>query len=206
MNKSIHYYKHASSLNHPKAKNNLAMIYLKEIGIEKNELKNKQYAIELLKEAIKLNDPISMYNLAHIYFNDQNKNDENIEIIIDLLIKSSRYFDNSIELLAIIIINFSKNITFEMIKNKIKTNKNINYDQQIKLAKNIYKFIVSHELNDPIKYQNLYNKTKNLDYIYNYDYQIITTNSLIEGNKIDIPEICKNIDENFYEGFGITFN
>lgn len=203
MDKSIYYYKNASSLNHSKAKNNLAMIYAHRIVVEKNERYVKQYAIELLKESIKLKDRISMYNLAHFYFYNEDET-YNIETIIDYLIKSSNNVISSMELLSLILVKKLKTITYNSIENELKTNKTINCDQIENLASDIFIFIEENNLTDPKNYDNLYSQLKNDDYVYDWNYDIVCTNSFFAEKKREIPRTCKIIDKNFYEGFGIT--
>lgn len=90
---AVHHYKEASSLNINYAKNNLGIIY--KHGNDKIE-KRIGNAIELFNEAIKQkNDYLAMYNLAHIYIYDE-KIKQNLDEPIDLLIKSSNFFDHSL--------------------------------------------------------------------------------------------------------------
>ncbi|KAK8843573.1 hypothetical protein M9Y10_024630 [Tritrichomonas musculus] len=182
---AIHYYKEASSFNINYAKNNLGIIY--KHGYGESAPKRLGSAIEYFEEAIRQgNDYLSMYNLAHIYIYEENIN-QDINKLIDLLIKSSEKFDPSFFLLCIILIK--QNISY---KDVIKNND---------LAKKISRKIV--EIGS--KFEVIYDYLKDKDYIYNLFLQPVLTSELnnIKFNDAN-PKYpnAKDISNEFYDGFG----
>ena len=200
--KAIHYYKEASNFYSEYAKNNLAVIYKNGIHTQKR-IGN---SIELLRESVRLNDPVSMYNLSHIYFYELNVGFEGYDEIIDLLIRSS-YLDflPSFELLSIVMIKKHHTITKEVIQHEIETHENIDHYKAIELATYIYLYILMMKLEFSIYYKIEYERYRNIDYMYNYDFKFIETSLLMAQKKEEVIR-GETINKEFYEGFGIQID
>ena len=200
--KAIYYYKEASSFNNNYAKNNLAIIYKNGIGIDKNIW----YSIELLKESIhQKNDEVSMYNLSHIYIYEET-GENNFDEAIKLLIKSSKKFDQSIYLLSILLIKKYKKVTFEQIETEIKKFESNNESEIIAIVYNVYNFIVETNMEQPDNFRYIYQLYKNIDFMYSVLYlpeeTVDLMNKKTEINEEELDTRC-NINNDFYEGFGI---
>lgn len=69
----------------------------------------------LMRQLNKKNDYLAMYNLAHIYIYDE-KIKQNLDELIDLLIKSSKFFDHSLILLCVVLIKYKYDLSIVKIK------------------------------------------------------------------------------------------
>ncbi|KAK8890635.1 hypothetical protein M9Y10_035416 [Tritrichomonas musculus] len=187
--KAIHHFKEASCFNNQYAKNNLAIIYKKGQGLKNT---NIFQAKEYLKEAIsQKNDPVAMFNLAHIYFFEKEEN-YNLNESIELLIKSStQKIIYSIELLCLETIKKYKSTTISDIKNDFKK-------IDAKLFNSISKYIDLYNLNEPNFYNVMYNKLKSINLVY-YGDKIENQKKKYKHTTFDkrIP-----INHFFYEGLG----
>lgn len=121
IDKSISYYKKASSFNNQYAKSNLGILYKNGFG---NKIpKRIGSAIEYFKEAIqKSNDKVSMHNLAHLsFFEDPIKECFNESVI--LLIKSLELNFHRSEYLLIIVLLHKHGNDYDKIKKELDKNK-----------------------------------------------------------------------------------
>lgn len=198
INDSIHYYKEGSSINDAYSKNNLAIIY--KNGFSNIVPKNTQFALELLKEAIKINSNIIFkYNLAHIYMYDENFKGTKQKIIDLLFDPSSMQFESAIDLLTIALIVEYK-CDLRKIEEKTISNKS--------LCDAIKKKINKEKLLDPsfliIKFECL----SEIDYLFDFPSQKpFKSNELGAKSKefedpIQIIDKRKKINQIFFEGFG----
>lgn len=146
INEAIHYYKAASNVYDQFAKNNLGVLYwINQFDVKQNIA----LSIEYFNVAItQKNDLLSMFNLACIYlYNDSFK--DNVELSIDLLIKSSnRGFHPSKELLCLALIKkFGFNLV--IIKDEIDKLDMLQYQAK----KQIFQMIVNEKMNDRIVFE-----------------------------------------------------
>ncbi|KAK8843659.1 hypothetical protein M9Y10_024722 [Tritrichomonas musculus] len=198
INEAIHYYKEASSFNNEFAKNNLGILY--KHGNEEEIPQRIGLLIEYFEEAIRQkNDYLSMYNLSLIYFYDQTIK-QDINKIIDLLIKSSKQFSESIILLCLILIQgYGTNL--KRIKNEIKKRANVSND----LLFQIDIIIQIFNLFNKTSYDIIYEKYRERDYLYNVIGKPVLTSSLFQNDKeeyrLKYPNM-KELSPEFYEGFG----
>ena len=188
MKKSIHHYKEASSFNSQYAKNNLGILYKHGIGVEANLESAQIYFNEAIKQK---DDPISMYNLAHIYLYEE----DSIEFIdksIELLKKSSnKRFSYSTELLYIALCKkYEKNI--DAIKNEYS--KFLKYDNESELVRFI----------DNFSLEEIYFKYKEIDFLYDIGLKKVISKNIYKEKISQNPEI--KLTKEFYEGFGIKLN
>ena len=189
------FFKDASNLNNSHAKNNLGIIYLKGINVQKNIDK----AIEYFKEAIKINqDDLALFNLAHLYLFENNMEIE-LKKIVDLLIKPiNNNLICAIQLLNYAIIKQFLGLEFTTIKNELEK---IN----IKLSSKIFQAVINQSRFE--SNQSMYNFIKNasLFYIY-YDGCILP---FVENEEIRERQIRKKIpkktciNQSFYDGFNL---
>lgn len=202
ISKAISFYKEGSSFNNSFCKNNLAVIY--KNGFSSDAPKNVAFAIELFMEAIKQkNDSLSMFNLATIYLFDENEI-KNENKSIELLFKSSiNGFNQAKELLCLVLI---KKFEFDIVKIKNELKKFA--DSSNSTIKSICRIIQNFQKLENYESicENLYQYYQNINYIYNYLYDIIPQESIINQKLIEFKqkENIKMIDinSNFYEGFG----
>ena len=186
MKKSIHYYKEASSFNNQYAKNNLGIIYKHGIGVESNLANAKIYFEESIKEK---SDPISMYNLAHIYIYEECDNesfDKSIELLKE---SSSKGFSYSTELLYIALFHKYGNNINEIGKEIIKY---IDYENETRYL----------NINEYYSSENKYLYYKDIDFLYDIGMNEIITKDIYR-EKIK-QTTGKKITTEFYEGFGIN--
>ena len=86
INKSIFYYKESLIKNDPFSKNNLAVIYKNGFGdVKKNIVLAKEYLEEVVQQKKFI---LSMFNLAKIYYDEENKeglkeHKKSIKLLID---------------------------------------------------------------------------------------------------------------------------
>lgn len=187
----------SSNSGNKDAKNNLAEIYKNGIDTKKNI----PYAIELFQEAIKLKSNISMYNLSHLYFYENIKGVE-LQIIIELLVKSSHIIASRV-LLALVLIKKYKFITLKQILYEFNPYESINNKQKYEYALRIYNFIKNKQLENIYYYEDMKNKCQQIDFMINYNYYPTFVNSLInryKTKKIQKPK-QNNINQDFYDGF-----
>lgn len=194
---AIHYYKEASNNNNSHAKNNLAMIYKNEVN------PNFSLIIEYLQEAVKLDNVVSMYNLAHLYF-FENICKNNYKKIIDLLIKPSCFYNAPLILLTMVLVKkLEKDITLEKIKKELNSYNFINQEFITQLVTMIYNIIKIANLENKISYDMQYQILKPINYVYDYNFQVFPLSYILNGNKSSKNITRINIDQNFYEGFGL---
>lgn len=186
----------ASNINHSKSKNNLAIIYKNGIDIKKDIC----CAAVLLKESVQMNNYVSMYNLAHLYFYEETEN--SYDNIIDLLVNSMNEFDDSSKLLAIVLIKKYKNITFEIIENEIKIHLSNKKNNIKNMVYKIYKFILENKIYLISNYNHHYYMYKKIDFMYGYQENAVVTTFLMSEQDIKETQRCV-INEDFYNGFGI---
>ena len=169
----IHYYSNLSSFYNQFAKNNLGIIYKRGIGV----VQNIKYAKVLFKEAIKFkNDETLMYNLVHLYFFQQ-RDRFNFKKCLDLLLKSSKMLDSySFHLICLIFVDKYKIVTLELIENDLE---NQSYIKPITLLQMIKDYHFDRNYNK--KYQIL----KEIDLVYDIEYQIIDYSSFQSQNLIE---------------------
>ncbi|KAK8894562.1 hypothetical protein M9Y10_022997 [Tritrichomonas musculus] len=194
---AVHYLKEASSFNNQFAKNNLGILY--KHGFEPDVTQRIGQAIEYFEEAIRQKDDyLSMYNLSHIYFYDQTiKQNFNP---LDLLIKSSRKFNESFVLLCLLLIHkFGSDI--EQIRAELERRE----DESNCLFSQVISYIKKHNLFDQKAFDRLYNIYRERDYLYNVVNEPILTSEIRQKdkktNKPKYPNM-KEISQEFYEGFG----
>ena len=196
---AIKYYRQASSFNFQYAKNNLGMIY--KHGFENQIKKNLEWAIVYFEEAInQKNDYISMYNLAHLHFYEEPLKDS-FEKSIHLLVKSAKSkFQPSIILLCLVLI-MTFGIDFNDIIKELKKYENVSNE----LQHSICYTIKIMQLDTIESFEYYYNAYHDIDYIYDFDFSPKIYMNKLNEKHTDSAEnrICKNIDSNFYEGFGI---
>ena len=193
--KAISFYKEASSLNNQYAKNNLGVIYKIGDGVNKN----LSTAIEYFKEAVEKSDVLSMYNLASLYFFE---NYNNFDESLNLLIKSlnlDREFYPSIILISLIVIKKYDNISFEVIKKEFDKYQN----KRDEFPGRVFNLIQKFELKAKSNFDKIYQKFQGIYFVY-FDKKSICSDSLKGMNNNNTNnEKLKDINNLFYEGFGI---
>ena len=145
-----------------------------------------------------------MYNLSHIYIYEEmsDKLDESIE----LLIKSSLNFEPSIGLLFISLIQKYKTINIEQIEKEVKKHKNFTENDINKIVNDIFSYFEYNNIDSDL-YKNLYQSYQNIDYTYFIYYEAIPTNIFMnQKQKYNEDNIDPkfNINDDFYDGFGIN--
>ena len=185
---AISYFNKSSSFSNIYAKNNLGIIYKHGFGNEVQ--KSTEISFIYFNEAIKLNDRISMYNLAHLYIYE-NLMDEKIDDIIDLLIRSLKLnFSPSLGLLCLAL---SKKYKNDIVKiNKYIFDKNTGIPRHFQLKINDF-------INKCLLYPSIFEK------IYEYPEMYLIT-STIDKRKTNQNQNNnlekKNLTQSFYDGFG----
>lgn len=193
INRSIRYYKEASSFNIQYAKNNLGIIYKNGFG---NEIEaNTQNAIIFFEEAIKNNDDsISKFNLANIYLYDENDIDKSINLLID----SCNECFHSFILLSLALVK-KHDFNLEAIQQEEKIKKS-NY-----LFHKIMDIIYQRNLLDKFSFKIFYEGYRKIDFLYNatgyYFYSFDLYDAEKDKNIHKNPNL-KDISSIFYEGFG----
>ena len=200
--KAIHYFKEASSFNNEYAKNNLGIIY--KNGFENKVNKNLSLAKEYFEEAIRQkNDPLSMFNLANIYL-DENKNDK----AVDLLIKSiNKGFVPPIVILYYLLSKNCDVVDVVSIENQLCK---FNDDWKSFAPKliDLYNENWKRFINDNHKLELVYNYLRSADFLY-IDRLSVPLEKLENDSKISSLKTRKKVPEinnAFYEGFGIEIN
>ncbi|KAK8834470.1 cAMP-dependent protein kinase catalytic subunit [Tritrichomonas musculus] len=118
---AIHHYNYGSNIRDQYSKNNLGIIF-KYYDYKKNPI---EYFIESISQK---EDPVSMYNLAHMYLYGKKANID-LDKSIELLIKSSKrgFYQSTILLVLALIKKISiQKITKEKIKEEMKKYINTN--------------------------------------------------------------------------------
>ncbi|KAK8840052.1 hypothetical protein M9Y10_030985 [Tritrichomonas musculus] len=192
--RSIHFYKEASSFNNQFAKNNLGIIY--KNGFNDEIKQNLGLACAYFEEAIKQkNDKLSKYNLAHIYLYNE-ITDHSIDKSIDLLIQSSlEGFNQSLILLCISLIK-KYGYNFDAFAKRLDNDS---------LSLKIIRLIELKRLNNEKNYEQLFKQYRHVDFLYNIIQEYVLSSKISEDNPIEnIQNNSKIIDisEMFYEGFG----
>ncbi|KAK8840100.1 hypothetical protein M9Y10_031037 [Tritrichomonas musculus] len=190
VDKAIHYYKESSCFNNQYAKNNLGMIYKKGFGKPKSDANSIVYFQEAIQQK---NDPVAMYNLAHVYFYNEDLNID-YQTIIDLLVNSYYYnFAYAILLLQLVLLKKNKYVTPQIIEDEInKVRNDMKY-----LIKQLSNHIPTFN-----KYPIQYNIIKDMDFFYDDYLQPVTLQVFLYKKKMKKRKI-KKINKYFYEGFGI---
>lgn len=201
--KSLKYFINASNLKLTFAKNNYAIMIKNGDGIEKNIY----YSIQILKEAINDKDEVSRFNLAHIYF----FNDDlyNLNLTIQLLVSPSLIsIDIGFKLLCLAII---RKCTVNHLIIDINNIHNIiieyNSNCEISIIYRIMYEIIMKKLSNLIEYQLLYEQIENDELMYINHNGEFTTRAEIESNYLkrknaSINNSKNNITMDFYDGFG----
>lgn len=96
-------------------------------------------------------------------------------------------------------------ITKEVIQHEIETHKNIDHYKAIELATYIYLYILMMKLEFSIYYEIEYERYRNIDYMYNYDFKFIETSLLMAQKKEEVIR-GETINKEFYESFGIQID
>ena len=178
IDEAIHHYNNGSNVDDQYSKNNLGIIY--------KHFQYKKSPVEYFEEAIrKGNDPVSMYNLGHIYFYGE-KVIANLEKSIDLLIRSSlRDFHPSTALLSLVLI---KKITGKKLnREKIQEEIGKNGQKTGNLASEVIDIILMNDLDNEIIYNYFYEQYKTIDFTYNFFQE-----PMVAGEFLKRPEIEKN--------------
>lgn len=185
INKAIHYFKEASSINHSLAKNNLGVIYMRGINVKQNI----PYAIELFKEAINLgNDGIPMFNLASINLFILDDVEECIKLSIQSIIAD---FEKSIILLCLALAKkYNYTLSLNIISEELFIHDSYSIITALQIEDN-YKY---HKLYDISNFHKTYEKSKNMHFMY--------TSLLPIQKKENKTNKIKDISKEFYEGFG----
>ena len=159
INKSIHYYKQASSFSNQHAKNDLSILYRHGKEVKRN----LWYPIELLKESIKQSDDeVAKYNLSHLYLCEENikyEYDDMIEMLIESITQD---FSPSKYLFIIALKSKQVNIKYENIETEIK--KHAKGDNTTQLIKEIYDIFIT-KINN--KYEKYFEEYRSIDFVYN---------------------------------------
>lgn len=187
--KALSFYKFASSFNDQYAKNNIGVIYKVGETIDKNIVN----AIVYFNEAIQQNnDVLSIYNLANIYFFDENEKDFQKSISL-LSTPIEDHFPPLYDLLCLIIVKKYGKVTKKIVENELNNNKN--------LADEIFKNIKIKKLENKKYYDLLYESHKKTTYLYSTD--VVDCYSKEPHKKFNKKRnFGVNINESFYEGFG----
>ena len=158
---------------------------------------NIQYSIILFNEAIKKNDVVSTYNLAHLYFYG-----ENVEVNIDksekLLIESANFLHSQNLLSLLFVKKFGFIHTVKIIEEELKLQK----IESKELANEIYNHIMTKQLNDPLKYSEFYEYYRQIDCLYHYN-TIISSKIFMNSTK-KASSKRRNLTQDFYEGFNFN--
>ena len=145
-------------------------------------------------EAIRrMNDKLSLYNLAHIYIYEESNN-QRIDEAIEYLIKSSlQKFSPANDLLCIALIKkYGFNLT--KIQKELQKLKNFKNDKFVKM-------ILQKDF-----YEKQYQYYKSIDFLYDFKLEAIQSKDLNEQYKIQqLLKKRKDITLDFYEGFGKDF-
>lgn len=204
--KSIVFYKEASSLNNQFAKNNLGVIY--ENGYGEKIPQQLGNAVELFKEAIKKNNYLSFYNLAHLYLY-KNPNDDNIMKAINLLLsmlKISSWIKPTFLLYIALALkcdykyeNIDKEIA-DICEKILKSNESISI---------LTGFKTVFQIVGPQYFKNNYQIYKTIDLIYYIDYEELNNSEFylkydVLKNEKEIKPYIADINYNFYDGFAIS--
>ena len=194
--KSIYHYKEASSFNHFLAKNNLGIIY--KNGIDNEIPKNIGLAIAYFDEAIRRNNTkLAIYNLSHIYIYEDGTN-EKIDKAIDLLI---RIFENEFfQAKKLLCIALVKKHGFDI--EKIKQDLLHKAGRWGDLPFNVLKMVLDRNFFNEKDFKNSYQYYKNVDFVYDFEYDYMTTKILNEKIIKNNQKRGKDISSEFYEGFG----
>lgn len=194
---SIHYYKDASSMNNAYAKNNLGIIYKNGYcGIKKNI----QYAIELFQESMRLNNnPLAIYNLAHIYLFEQRSN---IDKSIDLLLEAYKNkYSFAEELLCLALPQKLRSFLPNQIMLELERYANSG------LPNKVIEYTKKH-LANMIKFKKIFEHFRGMDYMYDIKKKIIRS-SIFYSKELELKENrqnkIKNINNLFYDGLGNIF-
>lgn len=150
----------------------------------------------LMRQLNKNNDYLAMYNLAHIYIYDE-KIKQNLDEPIDLLIKSSNFFDPSLILLCVVLIKYKYDLS--IVKNKIE--ELVHENSELKIT--VWLLIIFFSYRNA--YVVIYESYRNKDFLYNIYFKPMLRSDLKSIKELNIPPKypnAKNISELFYEGFG----
>ena len=194
--KAIHLYQKVSSFDNKYAKNNLGVIY--KNGFDEIDT-NIDFAKICFNEAIQLdNDAISMYNLANILYNEEEKSGRNHDEYIKLLVKSSEGFDQSLLFLCLILMKKHNFLDLNIIEKEINKTSELSK----KILNTYYDYNLYSLKKEKLEY--FFQLCRKSDYVY-VDFSIVSFIDLIEDdvNKKMQKQNLKLIDENFYQGFGI---
>ena len=200
INKAIHYYKEASSLNDEYAKNNLGV--LNKNGFGENYKKNVGMAIQYFEEAIKQNNEVAMYNLAHMYLYDDSfeTNNDNKKIFELLIESSNRGFPPSIVLLCLALV---KKFGFDLNNIKIELEKFTGKKSNLLFL--VCNMIKDKQLDNRLIFDIQFQRYKKIDFVFNhlkfcFISDILLNQKSDQNHKEDLKK--KNLSQAFYEGFG----
>ena len=194
--KAIHFYKEASSFNDNYAKNNLGILY--KNGFFDEIPKQLGDAEIYFNEAIvQKNDPVSMYNLAHMYLYEKSFDcfiDKSIRLLLNSIILC---FYPSLDLLCIALVKKHGNNIIDI------TDELVNYsDTYGEIICHIITYIQHYKFTDPLVFKQKYERFEKIDFLYNFYLIEFPSNVFLnpknEGEKND--EL--NINSVFYDGLG----
>ncbi|KAK8876323.1 hypothetical protein M9Y10_006521 [Tritrichomonas musculus] len=195
---AVHYLKEASSFNNQFAKNNLGILY--KHGFGEDVPQRISQSIEYFEEAIRQKkDYLSMYNLSLIYFYDRNVQ-SNFDSL-DLLIKSSKMFNESLMLLCLVLVQ-----KYDSDLVKIMTNLEKRIDVSSDLLLKIKNSIIKCNLLNPKSFDLFCKFYRERDYLYDILHRPILTSELgkkdREQNEPNHP-FMKDISQEFYDGLDL---
>ena len=190
--KAIYYFKEASCLNNKKAKNNLGVIHKVGLGV----IPNVFNAIEYFEEAIRQSeDEVAMFNLAHIYFYEENGILDLKKAFKLLIISLYHHLTYSLELLCLTIVKMYESLNQEEIK---KDFVDVIGEAGEIMSSVVISMIKKMHFKQQSNYQNYYNKLKRVNLVY-YGNNIENQG---QKEKIKMKNDIHEINTYFYKGLG----
>ena len=191
IDKAIHYFKEASCFNNELAKNNLGVLFKLGKGVKQNIGQSIEYFNEAIRQE---NDPVAMFNLAHIYYFEE-AGIIDIDKAFDLLIKSSqKQISYSNILLCLVAIKKFKSTDIKRIKKELEK---IVQQQCSLLLEKIDYFIKSYRLYSPLNLSKINEQLSKINLFY-YGTKVKNYRDVIKKEN----HIRIDINSRFYEGLG----
>lgn len=189
---AIHYFKEVSCFDSQYAKNNLGVIYKTGTGV----VANPSGSIVYFEEAIRQKeDPMAMFNLAHIYFFEE-AGFFKLSEAIKLLIKSAIHdVPESTDLLCLAVVKKFKPLNK---KEVIKEFESVDKQSGSSLALIVIEKIEKHQLTEELCYEQLYFHLKEINLVY---YGCNIENQTVK-KKIENIDLRPQNNSTFYEGLG----